>query len=94
MSSFTNEFQSVLPYLCLRFSQSIYLFFHICLLIDFLWGFVNLKTLYIGQWYRISWFRNGAPTPLKRMLLGLEVSIISIKEDDRSVKCVCSFIIW
>ena len=28
------------------------------------------------------------------MLLGLEVSIISIKEDDRSVKCVCSVIIW
>ena len=37
---------------------------------------------------------NGLPTPLKRMLLGSEVSIISIKEDDHLVKCVCSFIIW
>ena len=41
-----------------------------------------------------SWFRNGSPTPLKRMLLGLEARIISIEQDDRSVKCVCSFIVW
>ena len=44
--------------------------------LDFLWGFVNLNTLNIGQWYRISWLRNGSPTPLKRMLLGLEFSMI------------------
>ena len=41
-----------------------------------------------GQWYHISSFKNGSPTPLKTMCLSLFVSIMSIRDEECSVKWV------